>query len=212
MTYTKKTLPDRDCDVCGKRFTPHNPRARYCSRECAKIAARRLDKKRRERNPRPVFRKICKFCGKQFETTIARRETCSNYCLRHLKTIQFKAEKARLKELDKRARERRERQERARAKWEESRECPAPPPLTVDRFGLYTFFKDEDDRGRCPLVDSGKKTLDEVLDFHMIDTPSVREVCDLPKRARRRFTAEWIFSEWTAARRYLASKQGEKNE
>lgn len=65
-------LEPRKCKICGKLFLPAVGNQIKCP-VCR-------DKKR---PPRPMVKKVCKECGKPFETNIYNREYCSRECREH---------------------------------------------------------------------------------------------------------------------------------
>lgn len=85
----------RECIICGKEFELKHPyTAVTCSRKCtgeyrkqtgvAKASAEKAKKTLEERygvsnsSELQKFKKICKWCGKEFETTSARQEYCGD--------------------------------------------------------------------------------------------------------------------------------------
>lgn len=81
------------CLVCGKEFnrTSQEASREFCSRKCSstykhstgeakqigqKIKNTKIEKYGSAAGPVKVFKKICKYCGKEFETTSTRRQYC----------------------------------------------------------------------------------------------------------------------------------------
>lgn len=68
--------PDsRDCQTCGKKFSPSKNNSRYCSIECSKASKKRQVTKKR-------ITKSCSTCGKEFKALPCDddRRFCSNAC------------------------------------------------------------------------------------------------------------------------------------
>lgn len=63
----------KNCVICGKPLpkTKH----KYCCTE-REVAARRI----REQRPKKEYKKICKFCGKEFITNQAHQKFCCRSC------------------------------------------------------------------------------------------------------------------------------------
>lgn len=62
----------RACSFCGQMFTSKHSDCKYCSNRCKDNAS----KVRRGIEPSVFQKKICKCCGKEFETYYKRRENC----------------------------------------------------------------------------------------------------------------------------------------
>ena len=80
------TFPDRECTMCGKSYTPHNSRQKYCS-ECKIIATK--ETKRRfymKQNPNayatPKPKEFCIICGEPMEAHFDGKPYCNKHWLR----------------------------------------------------------------------------------------------------------------------------------
>lgn len=67
------------CVYCGKQFVAKNTKAKYCSRKCKDTAFRIAHNIPCNPNIEP-FHKICKACGKSFDSFRERDVTCSAEC------------------------------------------------------------------------------------------------------------------------------------
>lgn len=67
------------CEYCGKPVSRHRGDARYCSRLCKDLAIRKKKGISCNLNVEP-FHKVCKVCGKEYETRREASITCSSEC------------------------------------------------------------------------------------------------------------------------------------
>lgn len=65
-------LPERYCDVCGKKFRPRQYNQRACSTECARIL-----KNADTQIARESYNSICPICGRKIE---GHKKYCSDEC------------------------------------------------------------------------------------------------------------------------------------
>lgn len=76
---------DRVCAVCGKRFSTHRPRARYCSDACRLIAWRAhhqppTPSDQHHRRDHRTKRATCRVCGRRFAAARPDARYCSAAC------------------------------------------------------------------------------------------------------------------------------------
>ena len=170
----------RICVVCGKKYHPHSGNQNTCSPECSVALARKRDRAGYER-----YRKIpqvCKVCGKTFYAGY-RKATCSRNC----SGLWNKWHKTGQKND----------RDQAKKAWNSANSISQIPTYKLDEYGFCTPFKDV---GGCPLVDKGRISMDNLLDYKEPGGKSIREICHLPKRKRKEFTHDWLYSEYMAAR------------
>lgn len=68
------------CYECGKPFwKPDAFRKRYCCPECQR-AAYKKEHPKKEKQPKPMLKKNCEWCGEQFETANPNKKYCSSDC------------------------------------------------------------------------------------------------------------------------------------
>jgi len=67
------------CGTCGKEFTAHDKRKKFCSRRCKDISSRQNRGIKGNTNTEP-FHKECVICGKSFDTFRDAIITCSPEC------------------------------------------------------------------------------------------------------------------------------------
>lgn len=72
----------RICKICGSRFRPKHPSAKYCGSECANQAKRRSVHEFYERNQRKTARHKanCLYCGMVFVADGRKTTFCSTKC------------------------------------------------------------------------------------------------------------------------------------
>ena len=66
------------CECCGKTFVKYRPFQKYCSNKCREIV---YEKKYRYVK-KPMVKKICGNCGKEFETNDSKKKYCCVECCR----------------------------------------------------------------------------------------------------------------------------------
>lgn len=68
------------CQHCGKLFwRPNAFRMKYCSPEC-RYAARTLARPKEETPASTVYKRVCAWCGEEFETTFPNKIYCGSEC------------------------------------------------------------------------------------------------------------------------------------
>lgn len=68
------------CQHCGKLFwRPNAFRMKYCSPEC-RYAARTLARPKEETPASTVYKRVCAWCGDEFETTFPNKIYCGSEC------------------------------------------------------------------------------------------------------------------------------------
>ena len=70
------------CECCGKEYTAHNKRSRFCSRKCKDVGYKRGKGQDSRLEPRHI---VCTICGKEFDTFNPSKKTCSDECSKALK-------------------------------------------------------------------------------------------------------------------------------
>lgn len=80
---------DKVCIICGRVFPPKSPNqlicgAPVCKKELKRRSKRAWKRKQREkaRASRPMFKRACVICGKEFETVWKTQKTCGNEACR----------------------------------------------------------------------------------------------------------------------------------
>lgn len=69
-----------ECQHCGKLFwRPNAFRMKYCSPEC-QLAARTLARPKEEKPASTVYKRVCAWCGEEFETTFPNKIYCGSEC------------------------------------------------------------------------------------------------------------------------------------
>lgn len=77
----EKQEQEKICPICGKVFTTHDSRQKYCSLECREQAERNAAQRFNDAK-RIVLEKICPICGKVFTTTDSKKIYCGDECIR----------------------------------------------------------------------------------------------------------------------------------
>lgn len=70
------------CECCGKEYTAHNKRSRFCSRKCRDVGYKQSKGQDSRLEPRHI---VCTICGKEFDTFNPTKQTCSDECSKALK-------------------------------------------------------------------------------------------------------------------------------
>lgn len=86
---TKRERDTREkiiCGICGVIFTPSNEHKRYCSDQCSKESDDRKTKQWSENHKVVVVptKRICKWCGVEFETIGKRQCCCDEHSYQYL--------------------------------------------------------------------------------------------------------------------------------
>lgn len=74
--YNSRNNEEKECVICGKKFTPVNARHLCCCRKCK-------DEYKNYKEER-----ICKVCGNNFHSFRDNKDTCSEKCFKELKSFQ----------------------------------------------------------------------------------------------------------------------------
>lgn len=75
--YYTKIYPDRQCETCGRTFSPKQWNSKYCSQGC------KLEKQYQDYQSNKisaVYTLTCKTCGKSFEATRQNTLYCCSKC------------------------------------------------------------------------------------------------------------------------------------
>ena len=79
--YAETQKKERTCAYCGKKFwKPNGHKIKYCSKECREAAIASRRKPPKEKSEPKLYKKICKHCGKEFETKYSHQIYCSREC------------------------------------------------------------------------------------------------------------------------------------
>ena len=77
-------LTEKQCVVCGVTFLAGKSKALYCSKRCAKRAARERERQRKvvvvDGVKQKMYTKICQCCGQSFVSNTYRVHYCSDAC------------------------------------------------------------------------------------------------------------------------------------
>ena len=72
------------CKECGKSFEPNDPKQKYCSKECAQEASRRVKREaywlKKAAAAGHIEPKVCPVCGKNFYPKSRQSRYCSRAC------------------------------------------------------------------------------------------------------------------------------------
>lgn len=75
--HRRKDPIKKNCLICNKEFITTRPFHKFCSLECVRIDERA---KRKIREPRRIFDKICRYCGEKFKTDKHQQMFCKEAC------------------------------------------------------------------------------------------------------------------------------------
>lgn len=86
MPKNPKPVTERECDICGASFMPHDHRSRYCSRDCRLEAKRRaVLGKGKPNHLRYGPQRTCEVCGEMYWPRYKDQRACGRECGQWLK-------------------------------------------------------------------------------------------------------------------------------